>query len=240
MKIALVLAGGRGSRLGAKIPKQYIEVCGNPVISYCMNQLTWHKEIDGIQIVAQAQWREFICEKMCAGWAGRKFKEKFKGFSEPGKNRQLSILQGLRDILLYADGESVVLIHDGARPCVTEELVSACFDAVETGGHEGAVPVLPMKDTVYYSGDGKRITSLLERGRIFAGQSPEAFRLGLYYEANCLLLPEKILEVSGSAEPAVMAGMDIVMIPGDENNFKITTTADLERFRGMMGKGQKA
>jgi 2-C-methyl-D-erythritol 4-phosphate cytidylyltransferase len=88
---------------------------------------------------------------------------------------------------------------------------------------------------VYVSEDGARITSLLERSRIFAGQAPEAFLFGKYLEANRALLPERILKINGSTEPAVMAGMDIAMIPGDEGNFKITTKGDLERFREMLG-----
>ena len=60
---------------------------------------------------------------------------------------------------------------------------------------------------------------------------PELFVLGKYYEANEQLLPQKILQVNGSTEPAVLAGMDIAMIPGDEGNYKITTKVDLERFR---------
>lgn len=69
----------------------------------------------------------------------------------------------------------------------------------------------------------------------FCGQAPELFLLGKYYEANRALLPERILQINGSTEPAVMAGMDIVMIPGDEGNFKITTKADLIRFQERVG-----
>ena len=98
-------------------------------------------------------------------------------------------------------------------------------------GHDGVLPVLPMKDTVYLSRDGKCVSSLLNRQEIFAGQAPELFVLGKYYEANEQLLPQKILQVNGSTEPAVLAGMDIAMIPGDEGNYKITTKVDLERFR---------
>ena len=90
-----------------------------------------------------------------------------------------------------------------------------------------------MKDTVYL-GDGRQITSLLEREKVYAGQAPEAFVLGKYYEANKSLIPDKIEQINGSTEPAILAGMDIAMIPGDEGNFKITTQADLERFRALI------
>ena len=157
---------------------------------------------------------------------------KFKGFSNPGRNRQLSIFNGLRDIREYAEDSDLVFIHDAARPLLTEEQIGACIKGMD--GYDGVLPVLPMKDTVYSSTDGKRITALLNRAEIYAGQAPEVFRLGVYYEANRRLLPEKILHINGSTEPAVMAGLRVAMIPGDEGNFKVTTKEDLERFRKMI------
>ncbi len=228
MNIALILSGGTGMRLGTDIPKQYIKVKGRPVISYCMESLSVHKSINWIQIAAGPKWREQITEEIAA--CG--FEQKFRGFSEPGENRQLSILHGLEDIRKYADDLDYVFIHDAARPLLSAEQITNCLDAAV--GHDGLVPVLPMKDTVYLSTDGKTITSLLNRGEIYAGQAPEVFRLGKYYEANKKLLPNRILKINGSTEPAVMAGLDIVMIPGDERNFKITTKEDLERFQKKM------
>lgn len=229
MNIALILSGGTGRRMGLDIPKQYLEVSGRSIISYCMETLSGHSGIDAIQIVAEEEWQELISEGM-----KELAKTKFKGFSKPGVNRQLSILNGLEDIRGYAGDSSYVLIHDAARPMLSAQQISDCLDAVI--GHDGVIPVLPMKDTVYSSEDGRTITSLLSRSQIFAGQAPELFVIGKYYEANIALLPEDILKINGSTEPAVMAGMDIAMIPGDEGNFKITTGADLERFREIAGE----
>ena len=89
---------------------------------------------------------------------------------------------------------------------------------------------------IYRSVDGKTVSELLERTEIYAGQAPEAFRIGLYYEANRRLCPDQIRQINGSTEPAIMAGMNIAMIPGDEGNLKITTPGDLERFRRLAAK----
>ena len=234
MNIALILSGGTGTRLGADIPKQYIEVVGKPVIAYCMETLFRHKCVDAVHIVVDSVWQEKIREWMESDKEILPFKMKFHGFSEQGENRQLSILNGLTDIHKYAKDTDLVMIHDAARPLLSERLISDCFEAAEN--HDGVLPVLPMKDTIYGSSDGRRITTLLKREELFAGQAPEVFRLGKYYEANQKLLPEKILKINGSAEPAVLAGMDVAMIPGDEGNFKITTKEDLERFREMIEK----
>lgn len=122
-----------------------------------------------------------------------------------------------------------MFIHDAARPLLSPKQITDCLDGVR--GHDGLMPVLPMKDTVYTSVDGGRsVAALLDRRTVYAGQAPEVFRLGRYYEASRKLLPDRILSINGSAEPAVLDGMDIVVIPGDEGNFKITTREDLERF----------
>lgn len=231
MVIALILAGGCGTRMGLNIPKQYIKVNGNPIIAYCLETLLAHENIDAVQIVAAEERREEILGDPGAD-IGRD--DKFRGFSTPGKTRQLSILNGLEDIKNYASDSDYVMVCDAARPLVSPSLITDCVNAVKI--HDGAIPVLPMKDTVYFSEDGAVIASLLNRDKVYAGQAPEIFIFGKYYEANKRLLPDGILKINGSTEPAVMAGMDIAMIAGDEGNFKITTRADLERFRQTVEK----
>jgi len=227
MNIAVVLSGGTGTRLGSEIPKQYIQVNDRTIISYCLDVLEKCEMIDAIQIVADESWHDVILEDSLS---------KFKGFSKPGENRQLSIFSALEDIKKYVKEDDVVVIHDAARPCVTEEMFADLIHAC--GEHDGALPVLPMKDTVYMSEDGISISSLLNRSQIFAGQAPEAFLFGKYYDANVRLLPEAILKINGSTEPAIIAGMDVAMISGDEKNFKITTMQDLERFQQLVEDGR--
>ena len=226
MVTALILAGGLGTRLGADIPKQYIEVNGKPIISYCLDEFIHNSDVDNIQIVADKLWHEYIKQYI--------FSDKFKGFSVPGDNRQLSIYNGLCDIRKYADYTDIVIIHDAARPNVSAKMISDCISAAIL--HDGAIPVLPMKDTVYLSENGSTISSLIPREKLYAGQAPEAFKLGKYLMANESLLPERIKQINGSTEPAIMNNLDIAMITGDENNFKITTLADLERFKEMVIK----
>ena len=239
MNIALILSGGSGVRVGSSIPKQYIEVSGRPIITYCIKTFSKHDEVDAIWIVAEKEWQDKI-----TGWLKMfGLESKVKGFSLPGENRQLSILNCLEDIALFAKEEDLVMIHDAARPCLSTKMITECFEGIV--GHDGVLPVLPMKDTVYLSKDGRIITSLLDRQQIFAGQAPEVFVLGKYLEANRRLLTTEcenaegkmqsaILAINGSTEPAILAGLDVAMIPGEEANFKITTKEDLERFRKIV------
>ena len=223
MNIALILAGGTGKCFGSSYPRQYISVKGKMIISYSLETFADHPRIAAIQVVAQEQWREKVYKQMPDAVL-----RKFAGFSDPGSNRQRSVFQGLNDMAGYARKDDVVIIHDAVRPMVTAAQISACLKACKR--HDGVVPVLSVKDTVYF-GEGGTICSLAERDKLFTGQSPEAFLLGKYYRANTKLIPDRIDEIINSAEPAVMAGLDIAMIPGDEDNFKVTTRVDLERFK---------
>lgn len=246
MNTALLLSGGTGSRIASEVSKQYIRAGDRMLITYALEPLLKSRCIDLVEIVAAPRWRKAILED--AVQAGMDV-GKIAGFALPGTGRQESILNGLEDIMsrgkvvchreIDTDRWSVdtILIHDAARPFLKEELIERCFQALS--GHDGVMPVLPMKDTVYRSESGTKVDSLLERNWIYAGQAPELFILEKYYLANQALLPEQMMKVSGSAEPAVMAGMDIAMIPGDEGNFKVTTDADLYRFRKQVESGQK-
>lgn len=245
MNVAILLSGGIGSRLRSDVPKQYIRINGRMLITYVLKTLTEACELDKLVIVAEQEWREFIMEDAKKHQIST---EKIVGFAVPGMNRQASVLNGMRELLYHIAPElsgerggaeklesiaddDVVFIHDAARPLLSHKLVCDCFAALP--GHDGVMPVLPMKDTVYVSQDKKTVSELLDRSRVFAGQAPEVFRLKKYYRANMSLTTEQIWGINGSTEPAILAGMDIVMIPGDEKNFKLTTVEDLERFRNL-------
>ena len=228
MNIALVLSGGTGTRLGGIIPKQYLACKGRMMITRCLETVFSHPEIDAVQIVAAEAWQKEIMNELETFIQNDSFRDKFLGFSAPGETRQFSVLSGLRDIAHKAAGEDIVMVHDAARPRLSAQLISDCLAALD--GHDGVMPVLPMKDTVYLSCDGKTVSALLERREVFAGQAPEFFKLGKYLRANESLPHVKMLALNGATEPAILADMDIVMVPGDEKNFKITTTVDMERY----------
>ncbi len=234
MNYAVLLSGGVGTRTGADIPKQYVKVAGYMMATYALRPLLECERIDQVCIVADESWREeLIADVKNAGLDT----SKIIGFANPGETRQLSVLNGMKAIIEAkgeVDEEDSALIHDAARPCLTVELLNRCYDALS--GHDGVMPVLPMKDTVYYSETGTSIGKLLEREKIFAGQAPELFAFVKYFDANRALFPDEIKKINGASEPAVMAGMDIVMIDGDENNVKVTTETDLKKFMSSFEK----
>ncbi len=242
MNTAILLSGGIGSRMSSAIPKQYIQVSGKMLVTYSLEALANAADIDAIEIVAETEWRDVIISDAQSHNIPI---NKIKGFAFPGKSRQMSILNAMQDIMKQKDEAlhtdkiddgDTVFIHDAARPLLTQKQTERCFAALK--GHDGVMPVLSMKDTVYLSEDGDTVSKLLDRGKIFAGQAPELFNFKKYYQANMALMPDDIMKINGSTEPAILAGMDIAMIAGDENNFKITTQADLDRFKAIISERQ--
>lgn len=227
MNYAIILSGGTGSRIkNIEIPKQYYMVNQKPIFTYSLKTIAELKMIDRFIIVAAEDWQSFILQYI------DEYLDKFSGFAAPGENRQLSIYNGMKIIQETAAAEDIILVHDAARPLVTVQLLEACIKGAQNA--DGAMPVLQVKDTVYYSQDGKSINSLLDRGHVYAGQAPEAFCYQKYLAANQALIPNEILKINGSSEVAYKMGMNIQLIDGDENNFKITTDADLKRFQYMI------
>ena len=246
MNAAILLAGGTGSRINSDIPKQYITIGGRMVLAYAYHALQASSVIDGIWIVAEESRRAQISWEL----ESHENVGKLMGFADPGSNRQRSIVNALKamgtvngentsDSGSHSNNNSIetVLIHDAARPNTTTKLIDDMYAALK--GHDGVMPVLPMKDTVYDSMDGVHVSHTLDRGRIYAGQAPELFLYDKYLKANLKLSDQQMDVICGASEPAVMVGLDIVMIAGDEANYKITTDHDMDRFRSMIERGAK-
>ena len=156
-------------------------------------------------------------------------------FSQPGEIRQLTIFNALQ--MLQQKGladDAVVVIHDAARPLVSKELIGRCIEGCADA--DGTMPCVPVKDTLYQSKDHQTIDSLLKRSEIVAGQAPEAFRFGKYFDIHNRMSYEDILQVSGSTEIAYKMGLNVRLVKGEEINFKITTQEDLENFKHILNR----
>lgn len=222
-KIAIILAGGTGTRMGHKLPKQYIEAEGHPIIYYTLIPFIKSGMFKKIVVCAEALWHSYILENLPEGNG-----EIDIMFSAPGVTRQYTIYNALKVIEENFPDCKEVIIHDAARPLVTEHLIKKCFSSLKDA--DGVLPVIKVKDTIYQSKDGQRVDSLLDRSTLYAGQSPEAFRFEPYYKAHVSSTDEELMKINGSSELALLKGLDVDMIEGEENNFKITTPEDLQRF----------
>ena len=228
MNIAIILSGGVGSRMGLDIPKQYIEVDHQPIISYCLQSFFQNELTDVVVIGVADEWKEYVELQV----------EKLKPhnpvfYASPGETRQYSIYNALKVVKENGfEEQSLVIIHDAARPLVSNELINRCYEACNRA--DGSMPVIAVKDTIYYSEDGKNITSLLDRNKLWAGQAPEAFVFGKYYKVHEKMTREELLNINGSTEIAFKNGMKVELVKGDPMNFKITTPEDLSSFESII------
>ena len=227
MNTAIILAGGVGSRMGVDRPKQFLMVQDKPIISYCLDIFQNHDEIDSVVVVVSEQWQDFVEE-----YAAKYGVTKIKGYAPAGKSRQHSIYNGLKCIDENVPDTDIVIVHDAARPLVSDQIISDCIKGATD--YDGAMPVISVKDTVYQSKDGEEIGCLLKRSELFAGQAPESFKFRKYYDIHNQVTDEEIGATAGSSEIAYRHGMEIRMVKGSERNLKITTIEDLETFETIL------
>jgi len=227
MNIAVILSGGIGSRMGLDIPKQYVLVKNQPIINYCLKTFIEHDKIDIIVITVANEWKCFVEEHL-----SRLAPKKPIYFAKPGKTRQYSIFNALNTINATNNNDDLVIIHDAARPLVSNLLITKSLLACKNA--DGIMPVIPVKDTIYLSDDGHNIKQLLNRNYLWAGQAPETFRFYKYLEAHNQLSEDELLKINGSTELAYKCGLNCQMIEGDPLNFKITTLEDLSNFKSII------
>lgn len=230
MNHLILLSGGTGSRMKSDIPKQYIPIGGKPIFIYTLDCFDF-SIFQTVVIVVAENWKEFVVEN-----CKKSYNEEKIIYAPAGKTRQESIFNGLRVLKERAKYEDIVVIHDAARACCSQEIVKRVVSACES--NDGAMPVLPIKDTVYLSENGYEISRLLNRDKLFAGQAPEAFKYGKYLTINESLTTAEFAKIKGSSEIAFKNGMKISLVEGDEANFKITTPEDLERFKEIQLRGE--
>lgn len=214
--------------MGKDIPKQYIKVNNQPIISYCLNTFLNNKNIDAIVIGVADEWKDYVHEHIKLLHTTKPIY-----FTQPGETRQYSIYNALALIkeLGYKDSD-VVIVHDAARPLVSDSLINKCLAGCNHA--DGVMPVIPVKDTIYLSSNAKEIDSLLNRNHLWAGQAPEAFIFGKYFKVHETISREDLLKINGSTEIAYKAGLNIELTEGDFMNFKITTPEDLSNFENIV------
>lgn len=223
MNHAIIVAGGIGTRMHLDMPKQYYQVKGIPIIMYSFRKFASHPQIDTIVIVLADEWRDFV--------DGFVQKESFHGkvlYAKAGISRQHSVLSGLKALEGIAGEQDVVLVHDSVRPLFQ---VSSIDDGIQACSEfKAAIPVITVKDATYQSIDGVMLSAILPRDQLFSGQSPEAFVYGPYLRAHNLFSEDEISQIRGSSELAFRAGLSVRLIPGTEQNYKLTTIEDLRAF----------
>lgn len=224
MKVAaLIVAAGRGSRAGPGAPKQYRLLGGVPVLRRTLAAFAEHAEISSILTIIHPD-DEAAYGEASAGAS------KLLPAAHGGATRQASVLAGL-EALAAQDTPDLVLIHDGARPFVSARLISDCIAALNR--HEGALAALAMTDTVRRGQDGMA-GETIPRDGLWRAQTPQAFRFNAILAAHRQAAGA---DYTDDVTVAAAAGMEVALVEGDEDNFKITNAADIDRAERMLMQG---
>jgi 2-C-methyl-D-erythritol 4-phosphate cytidylyltransferase / 2-C-methyl-D-erythritol 2,4-cyclodiphosphate synthase len=211
--IALVVAAGRGTRLGGERPKQYRILAGQTLLRHSVERMAAHPRIDGVRVVFHPADRDLYD----AAVAGLDLLQPVPG----GAARQDSARLGLES--LEALAPSRVLIHDAARPFIGHVVIDRVLDAL--GEAPGAVPALPIADTVK-RGENGFITDTLDRAGLWRVQTPQGFDYRAILAAHRSVAG---MELTDDAAVAEHAGLAVRLVEGAEANFKVTTTEDFLR-----------
>jgi 2-C-methyl-D-erythritol 4-phosphate cytidylyltransferase len=217
---AIVVAGGEGSRLGADHPKAFVRLGGRPLLAHSIDLLEDHPAVDRMVLVVPAEWEEpatLLADELAAG--------KVAAAVPGGETRALSVAAGLDAV---APGAETILVHDAARPFASAKLIDRLLEALAT--HPGAVPALPVTDTVKRVSDG-RVTETLDRSELRAVQTPQAFVASVVRDAYAR---GDVAAASDCSSLVEACGGRVRVVEGDPKLIKITDVGDLERVAALL------
>ena len=224
--IALIFAGGSGSRMNSHArPKQFLQFYGKELIIHTVENFQNHPDIDGIVIACIEDWIPYL-QKLLVKYEIDKVRAVVAG----GETGQESIYKGLCAIHEYAPADSVVLVHDGVRPFVNEQLISDCIRCVNE--HGSAITVTPAIETIVTTTNGK-ITSITDRSKCYHAKAPQCFILGELFEAHKKAIADHNLNMIDSASLMKHYGHELYTVQGNFDNIKITTPAYFYTFKAL-------
>ena len=210
--VALIVAAGRGHRFGGEMPKQYTQLDGAPVLRHTIMAFLCQPKIDHVRVVIHPDDMGLYE----AATEGLGLKTPIFG----GEERQDSVRLGLQQIA--DDAPDFVLIHDGARPYISADVISRVLDAL--GSAAGAIPTLPLTDTIKRVIDGK-IVATEDRSELWRAQTPQGFRYSDILNAHLKLIGQSLSDDAAICEAV---GLSVVRVDGDDTNVKITTLSDIQ------------
>ena len=229
MNIALIFAGGVGSRMHVKSrPKQFLELNGKAIIIYTIEHFEYHPQIDGIVVVCLESWIPYL-----RGLLEQYRIKKVKWIVPGGKTGQESIRCGLTALWEdnSVDRDSLVLIHDGVRPLIDGDVISRNIACASE--HGNAVTVTPAIETIISVTKDDEVKNIYDRNTCRLARAPQTFRLCDIYEAHRKAEEDGKLQMIDSAMLMSHYGTSLHVIEGPVENIKITTPSDFYIFKAI-------
>ena len=230
MVAAAILAGGKGTRMGAHTPKQYLEINNEPILIHSVRAFVSHVRVDRVCVVVPQNFCDET-EQLLQRFFGTK-----SGIAviAGGANRSLSLLNAARLFAQTCPPDTVFITHDAVRPFVTGRMIDENIDFCLQHGAVGTV--VPAVDTILMSEDGLFINSVPPRKNAFHAQTPQTFALGKMTELLENASEEQHAAFTDGCSVFLQAGLPVSMVQGEPYNIKITYADDLGRAEEIYKK----
>lgn len=228
MNIPIILAGGVGSRLGADRPKQFVEILGKPVLVYTIEAFQNHPEIDAIEVVCIESHIDYLKELV------KEYNlHKVKWITKGGKDFQHSVINGINNLKGKIDDEDIVMIHYGASPFVSDDVITDAIKVCEDKGNSSpAISSLLLLG----SNDGDKSTTWIDRDKVVIFNAPQCFKFSYVRDLYDEAIEKGYIDKVEPHTTTLMyyMGREIYFSKGNQTNIKITTKEDLDLFEGYV------
>lgn len=222
MNYAVVLAGGKGQRFGnGKISKQFVELTGVPMIVYSLRTAEKNINVDEVCVVVAESEEENVKR-----WIKKYGISKVKYFARPGKERQQSVFNGLKEI--PAKARDTVMIMTSVCPFVSQKTMDKHYEMIKE--YEATITVVKATDAITFSNDGKKVNRTLQKKKIYLQQGPQVFRYGTLLLGHKMYTEDeeyRKMEVTEDSELVLNIGAECYMVMGDRFCIKVTYPEDL-------------
>lgn len=222
MNIALIVAGGSGTRMGnGGRPKQFLPLAGRPILIHTAERFLRHAKIDGVVIGIHPAWLQYTQELLA-----QYFPENKISAIPGGASRHETLARLVEEAKKrFALGETDVLVtHDAVRPFLTERMISENIEAARRYGAAGTY--IPATDTIVCSQNGEELSGMPDRAGMYQAQTPQSFRLGDYENVVSELSEDELLQVTDACKLFFLRNRPVRMVEGETTNLKITHPLD--------------
>ena len=225
--VALIIAGGIGARMGQEIPKQFLHIQDKPVIVYTMERFQNNPQVDGIVVVTLPGWIAFV-----EAYARQFGITKLKSVVGGGETGHDSIHNGIVEIARNYPHETAVMIHDGIRPMVDDNIISDNLRVFREKGN--ATVVIPCAEVIFRSDVSTESNEVLDRSKVWRTQTPQTFRLDELLWAHDEVVKRGLTSPVATCHLFQMLGKTVFFSKGSEKNLKLTTMDDIDIFKALL------
>ena len=228
MNVPIILAGGVGSRVGADIPKQFIEVLGKPILVYTIEAFQNHPEIDAIEVVCIESHMDYLKELV-----DEYNLDKVKWITKGGVDFQHSVINGVNNLKGVLDDEDIVLVHYGASPFIQDDIITDAIRVCRKKGNSSPAMSSPL---LVGTNDGDKSTEWIDRDKIVIFNAPQCFKFSYVTQLFDEAIEKNLIDKVEPHTTTLMylMGREIYFSKSSQINIKITNKEDIELFKGYV------